>query len=518
MSKCSTNSMKVFNPWRRKPWDKRRIQHLYRRAGFGATPQQIEWALTKTPSQVVDAIIVQAKSSTIMPAPWWADWSNKELRDGDGASKEGIGDSGNNDSGIRQLWVTSRALIRHTMYDNMRSGSLRDRMVFFWMDHFASNELNLRTPAMMYKKLALYQKHALGNVRDFVRAVGLDPWMHKFLNGIDNTKSHPNENFARELFELFTLGVDNKYTEQDIRETARALTGYNTWDRQQGNGWPYGREGTDPIFTPETFDDGDKTIFGQTGNWGYHDVIDILFTKRRWHVAHFICKKLYINFVSPEVKWKPLKRMINTMLRNDFEILPVLELILKSRHFFDDETIGSIIKSPIDITIQFQRELELETGEDSRGDSLNKFSEQTISMLAQDPINPPNVFGWPKDKTWLNSDSLIRRWDKCYNDILHQRRMPNSSDQFEHFRDFARNMFGTNEKDAVKIAVDLIDHFLPNGLHYEDEYDEAIRVFKSNIPENHYQDGTWSLASSTVGRQVYELIIHIYKSPEFQLR
>ena len=109
MSKCSTSSMKVFNGWARKPWDQRRVQHLYRRAGFGAKPSQVKLALRKTPSEVVDAIIKEAKARPVMRAPWWADWTNKEIRDGDGASKNGLGDSG-----MRALWGSSRALIRNT--------------------------------------------------------------------------------------------------------------------------------------------------------------------------------------------------------------------------------------------------------------------------------------------------------------------------------------------------------------------------------------------------------------------
>ncbi len=512
MSKCSTNSMKVFTPWRRKPWDQKKVQHLYRRIGFGATPEEISLALTKTPSQVIDEILAEAKAKPITPAPWYNDWSNKEIRDGDGAAKQGIGDPA-----MRELWGSSRQFMMYELFDGMRSGSLRDRMVMFWMDHFASNQPNLRTPSMEYKKLALYQKFAVGNVKDFVRALGLDPWMHKFLNGIDNTKSHPNENYARELYELFTLGVDRGYTEQDIRETARALTGYNKWDRAQRN-WAYGKEGTDPVFTPETFDDGQKTIFGKTGNWGYDDVIDILFQKRRWHVARHICVKLYTYFVSPETKWRPIRKMINTMLRNNFEILPVLSVMFKSKHFFDDETMGTIIKSPLDLEIQFQRELKLETGADSNNNTLNKYSAYSAAVLAMNPINPPNVFGWPKDKTWLNSDSLLIRWERSSHSLLHQRRMPYSYDQYDHFKKFAQDLFGVNEKDVSMIATKLVDYFLPNGLYYEDEYDEAIAVLKSNIPENHFEDGTWSLASSTAGRQVHELLIHISKSPEFQLR
>lgn len=301
--------------------------------------------------------------------------------------------------GEHGIWVISREFIRYNFYSNMRSGSLRDRMTLFWMDHFASGNDDLRCPKKLFLKYQLYQEYVLGNFRTFVSTVGKDPFMLNFLDGDDNVKEHPNENYARELYELFTLGVDGNYTEQDIRETARALTG---WTFEESND-----PSTDVVFKSENFDDAQKTIFGITDNFDYDGVIQNLFRKRSYRIAKYICTKLYTYFVTPNPPNWVISNLITTFRDNNFEIEPVLRELLESNHFFGTVRVGTLIKSPVELAIQFQVEANLDYSTDAidNQDKMNYLTYVSSTYyLGMDVVNPPSVFGWPKDRTWLNTD------------------------------------------------------------------------------------------------------------------
>ena len=166
-----------------------------------------------------------------------------------------------------------------------------------------------------------------------------------FLNNIQNTRFQPNENYARELLELFTLGVDNGYTQVDITNVARAISGWNGIDQTNLCG--------DVTFIQPFWDPGQKTIFGKTGNWGYDDVINLLFTERAVQISEYICRKLYVDFVNPDVNEDMVKLLAKVFRDNNFEIAPVMKALLQSEHFFDDANVGTIIPGHIAYFLTF---------------------------------------------------------------------------------------------------------------------------------------------------------------------
>src|SRR5690606_30755376 len=235
------------------------------------------------------------------------------------------------------------------------------------------------------------QRNALGNFKTLTSEVGLTSAMLYYLDGARNRGNNPNENYARELYELFTMGEGNNYTEQDIIETAKALSGYTE----------RGEEGcTQVTFDPTEFNTDNKTIFGQTGNWGYDDVIDILFNERANETAWFICKKLYEFFVHPDstdeegngIAPQIIDGMAQTFMSNNFEIAPVIRQLLKSQHFFDETAIGVIIKSPFDLYFNLLKETGF-TYDDTT--VLNMID--SASLIGQELFNPPEVEGWQRD-------------------------------------------------------------------------------------------------------------------------
>jgi len=221
-------------------------------------------------------------------------------------------------------------------YDLMREKNLNASLINFWSNHFVTESNSLGKIPQIFQQLLMRQKYCIGNFKEFVHAVGIDIMMLHYLNGFENKVGKPNENYARELYELFTLGVDNGYTQEDTVETARALTGYNVLDIAWG----------DITFDESTFDNGEKTIFGETGDWGYTHVIDILFEQRGELIANYICTKFYTYFVSADVNEEIVTELAQVFLDNDFDIAPVLSVLFKSKHFFDDKSFGTIIKSP----------------------------------------------------------------------------------------------------------------------------------------------------------------------------
>lgn len=474
---CNNTYLAVYTPTSWNPWDMSQVNHLYRRAAFGIKPADNKRVLNKTPEEAVDALIEEAINMEVTPDPGWGYVGTADLPAGTLAL-------------VRQLLNIN---VIHDMYNN----NLRDRMTLFWSNHFVTEWIVVRHAPYVYQYYNCLQRNALGNFKTFVHEIGTNSGMLRYLNGEYNTKDQPNENYARELYELFTLGVDNGYTQKDIEETARALTG-----------WTGGRFYSIPLyFKQEHYDDGEKTIFDQTGNWGYDDVIDILFEQHSEKIAKFICEKLYRYFISPVINEIIVNDLAVTFLKNDFEIAPVISRLLKSKHFFDPASRGVIIKSPLDLCISLQKESNIfYVG--SKTDARTNAS--TIGQQALDPID---VAGWQGDVNWINSNTLIKRWDintnfinKAYNE------------DSARFKTFVIDLMGGNSSDVELVARTIMDYFLARPLLDELEYQEGLKSFKGNIPSNYFENGTWSLQYGEIASQVRNLLRFIVRIPEFQLK
>lgn len=315
---------------------------------------------------------------------------------------------------------------------------------------------------------------------------------------MQNHRNDPNENYARELYELFTLGADNGYTQQDIVETARALSGHTLLLAGCG----------DIYFNPFDWDNGLKTIFGQTGNWGYGDVVDILFEQRASEVADFICRKIYRFFVHPEVDEGIVSGLAQTFIQNDFELEPVLRQLFRSEHFFDEAVLGVQVKSPLELTFGFLKE-----GGFAIGQEMKELALFTSSQLGQTLSIPPNVAGWPGNRAWITTSTLSSRW----NTVAYLMYVSLVQDA-EQFRSLAQMLAGdpnSNMPDLVAGAI--IEHLVPVGLHTPELYERAYLAFRADIPENYYATGQWNLNWETVPYQVILLVNYLARLPEFQL-
>ena len=264
---------------------------------------------------------------------------------------------------------------------------LEEKMTLFWHNHFANNETKVRD----YRKLLLQNKtfrlHATGNFRNLIIATAKDPAMLYFLDAGQNIKGSPNENFAREIMELFTLGVGN-YEEKDIREAARAFTGWNTNDLEF-------------IVNKDQHDSGNKTILNNTGNFSGEDVIDILLSQEA--ASKFIVKKIYKEFVNEIYNEKIIESYADILRKNNFELKPLLSAIFISKDFYSKKNMGSHIKSPVELVVSTYRKLGLK---DTPG--IPDFNQSTTSM-GQTLFWPPTVAGWAGGKSWITPALLMER-------------------------------------------------------------------------------------------------------------
>ena len=475
---CNTAPLTAYSPSDENPWDAQKVMNIYRRLGFGADQTMIDQGLAKTPSQFIDDLVDEAINMAPTPAPSWADLD--------------YGDPGFGDVNSDNIFSWQMQAI-----DDLLSENLRGRLTMFWSNHFVTKLDVHFCGSWLYSYYNILQTYAIGDFKAFVGAIGLTPSMLAFLNGLENTKYSPNENYARELYELFTLGENNGYTQEDIVETSRALTGYNILDDWCGT----------VTYNPDTFDEDDKTIFGQTGNWNYDDVIRILFEQKAPLIAEFICRKLYRYFVSPTANEDIVSEMATTFLDADFQIGPVLRELFKSEHFFEQKNFGSIIKSPYDLTIGFLKETGFSIQETDR-QALPYFN----GVLGQNYFDPVDVAGWQGDKDWISSSTLTGRWQ-----IMEYMCWWVWNMNEEQFRNLAIDL-SDNSNDPYVVTKAVIDRFTSKTLHTPEDYETATDIFKGDVPANYYETGQWNLYWDSAPWQVINLFFYIIKMPEFQLK
>jgi len=289
--------------------------------------------------------------------------------------------------------------------------SIRERMVLFWHNHFATETADVQDSRYMYLQNVLFRQYALGNIRELVRAVTIDPAMLRYLNGNTNIRGRVQENYARELQELFTIGKGpqrgpgdyTNYTEQDVQAAARVLTG-----------WRDVRAAAPPRseFVPSNHDPTDKVFSsayqgrvirgGSTATDGpreLDELLDMIFSQEE--TARFLCRKLYRWFVyydiDANVEQNVIEPMAQILRSKNYEVKPALEALFRSAHFFDENNIGCVIKSPVELVVGSYRQFGISLPETTTSAyySLLGALRNTARTLQMDPLDPPSVAGWP---------------------------------------------------------------------------------------------------------------------------
>ena len=478
LTNCATAGLEAYVPSAEAPWDAARVQHLFRRIGFGARPNEVLQALEDGPAATVNRLLDEAVARPQRPEPEWAYWNYEQMT-----------------AAGRDQFATYMEWNLGTIDEAIEYG-VREKLSLFWQNHFVTKYESYSCPSYYWQYLNGLTTNAFGDFKQMTLEMTTTPAMLFFLNGFENTRENPNENYARELFELFTLGENNGYTQQDIVEASRALTGWNGWTSYCGG----------VAWAPWGFDPTPKTVFGRTGAFNYGQLIDVLFEERAELIAAFVCEKLYKFYVNKAVDEDVVAGMAQTFLDNDFNILPVLRELFQSAHFFDGANIGVLMKSPMDLMISYLRQ-----GNFGNFENRNNWGFWAMAGMGQYLGEAPDVAGWKGDRAWIDSNRLTLRWEFIdgFSWAVH-----NESEAT--YPDFARAL--TNDSnDPEIIARAVVDYFVPRGFVTEDAYELARDVLKWDVPENYYENGEWSLNWGSASWQMTVLLRHIGRMPEFQL-
>ena len=450
------------------------IIHLYTRMGFGISYDKAKLLTQKSLNDVVNSLIVTSTTGTYLTDFDKGDVvSKKEALVNDMKPKE-FGKMLNqqlkslNASWVKKILSTENVLL--------------EKQTLFWHNHFACR---IRQPYLMQELNNTHRKFAFSNFRDLLVEVSKSPAMLLYLNNQQNKKAHPNENFARELMELFTLGRGN-YTEQDVKEVARAFTG-----------WSFNRNDGTFQFKAKQHDAGEKSIFNRRGNFGGEDVINMIMSNKQ--TAYFITKKMYKYYVNETVNEDRVKQLAEFYYQNQYNTGALIKKIMTSTWFYDQENMGCNIKSPIDYLAGLSRQFSI---------NYTNYSVlfQLQRVLGQQLFFPPNVAGWPGGKSFIDSTTLVLRM-KLPSLILNNGQLE-IPDKIDDPDDQKKEDILLNKKFETEVNWTTILE-----EHKNLDFDKLVSVYLLKEPSQKIRDKI----KSDTSLSTKEMILKIVSLPEYNL-
>lgn len=472
-----------YIPSTNKPWNLRRVMHLYRRLGFSCTYQQAQAGLLMDPSDLVDQLLDTAYDLGSPIPPYWSNYTSDDY-------------TANPDL----IFEHRDELYRRWMSEMLNEG-IRAKMALFWHNHFVTELNTYQCNAYLWSYFETLHTYAFGNFKAFAREMGKNAAMLVYLNGNISVASEPNENYARELMELFTMGESNGYTQSDIVQMAKALTGWRADNYLC----------IAPSFDAQNWDSGPKTIFGITNNFDFNQAHNLIFTARAEQVSHFITEKIYKNFVYQTPDPAVVQALATAFQASNWEILPILKMLFKSDHFFDDKSMNCRLKNPVETFLPMLNMAGASYPDitvDDWLDSIRYFAQET----GQNLFNPPNVAGWKGYRTWLNESTLTARWQfGAYVAYF----LSTKEESRENLRAIAQSL--TNDSNNPNLVVKaLVEYFTGQDLD-PIHLLAATEYFKAGIPENYFLDGSWNLIWDEAPYQIINMLYYLVKLPEYQL-
>jgi uncharacterized protein (DUF1800 family) len=364
---------------------------LLRRTGFSPSRAEIAALEPLSFENAVDLILFDVRTEPVTPLPAWVGKPAASLR-------EQLAGAPEDDEQAKQRMRAEFQRERREEAQELKAWWYREmiatpspfteRMALFWHNHFTSSLQKVKSPQLMQRQNALLRAGALGNLRDLTLAIAQDPAMLIYLDNTSNRKQAPNENFARELLELFTLG-EGHYTEEDVKQAARAFTGWHV-DRGEGS----------YQFLPARHDYGVKQFLGRRGDFDGEQIIEILFEQPQ--TAAYIVEKLWREFISPTPDAREVERLSALFREENYELKPLMRALLLTPALRDPAHRGALVKSPVELTVGTVRTFGLPIA-DTR--QLVRYGRE----LGQDILDPPNVKGWPGGNAWIDSNTLLAR-------------------------------------------------------------------------------------------------------------
>jgi uncharacterized protein (DUF1800 family) len=453
------DAFEAYTPTAAEPWNVRRAGHLLRRAGFGAGYQRLTDTLAQSPRQAI------AQLFSFDPS---VDPLNDVLDELQGylTFKE-----------IKpvQEWCFFRML--------NNAHPLQEKLMLFWHNRFATSAGKVDYPPLMHSQMELFRQKGLGSFRDLLASVGHDPAMLVWLDGQYNHKGKPNENYGREVMELFTLGI-NSYGETDVKELARAFTGWSV-------------QGTKAVFNKQNFDPGPKTIFGQTAAFDSETSVDLLLGRPQ--AAPHLARRLLIEFVHPHPLDSHVQHYAQRLIATKWDLKVVLTELFSSRLFFSDWAYRSRIKSPIELAVGAVTTL---------GGKVNtSFIREQTTKMGQAILMPPNVKGWDGGETWINANTVLLRFN--FGEAMATQRLG----EFAKKSQMETWLLQHN----LKTSGDIVDHYTKLFLDGEidDETRKTLIAYMDHGSKN--EPRPFVLDKDVLNDKVRGLLHLLMAVPEYQL-
>ena len=505
------------------PWTKKEASHLTRRTHFGVKVNDINYLRSFSDAEAaVNTLVENAASAPFPDDPQW-------FTNGLSGSVLDVYD-------IQFRWM-----------DKMYNQGLLQRMILFWSNHFAVSYSNMNAlpekagdsyASHMYKYWKLLHQNSFGDFRHFVLDMSKNSAMLYYLNNYNNRAGQPNEDFARELMELFTMGEKNRvgsgnYTENDVKEVARSVTGWRVNNTTLGG-----------YFDASRHDYESKSIFGESGNYDLEGVIDLIFEERAEETAWFICKKLYVYFVCAEPDEEIINQLTVYFLNQNFDVAAVLKKLLSSAHFYEERFIGSRIKSPIEAYMSYLRELEVAPNSELkeyirvRMQESNEELLRPVTVFGWDGYNPPGSDGIPGHYAWLNTNLMPSRWDDFTNlingndisagqfdPINIAQKISNPSDPFALAEDLAKHLIALplDQVDIRDVEDDFAGnpHSTPDVSSMPDYKVNLTKILLGNIPWYEWRASTDNqgnlVFNPTFAENLRQYISYLHQLPAYQL-
>ena len=366
---------------------------------------------------------------------------------------------------------------------------LEEVMTMFWHGHFATSDFKVQNPSIEYRQNQLFRKHAMGNFRQMLGEIATDPSMLIWLDGNNSTKKAPNENFSRELLELFTMGVNGGYTETDVKEGAKAFTG-----------WTYDSDRYKTSFNAKNYNDEPKKYLGHKGDFNLGQTLDIVAAQPA--TAKFISRKLFEFFVHDDPPPEELERLSKIYFASKYSIRELVRGVLTSSHFYSDEALYSRVKWPVQFSVMLVKTLDVPYTwiSDMQGYTDN---------MGQQLYNPPNVKGWRTGRNWINTNTMTARLNFGKHAVDELRYRGLVKDRVTAGLAMSHVKADASFSTAETAITDVWDWLLPSVPLAPDTRQVLTDYMHSNAPKKPSQNFYWDRASGLV-----ELIV---TSPEYQL-
>jgi uncharacterized protein (DUF1800 family) len=376
-----------YRPTADAPWDLKKAGHLFRRAAFGASWDVLQTALRDGPEQTITSLL--RGRADVQADELWTTMS-RSLAD----ANSGAGGA-NTGAQLSALWLYRMLYSSHP---------LREKLALFWHNHFATSNSKVRNAGYMLGQYELMRRHAQGSFRSLLTEMSRDPAMLIWLDTVQSQRNQPNENYARELMELFSLGVTNarrpserNYTEDDVRQAARAFTG---WRLEQGRA----------VFRESDHDPGEKNVLNQRGRWRADDIVRICLEQES--APYFIVGKLFRFLVSDSMPATPelLEPLASEFRRSDYDFGALVERMLRSNMFFSAQAYRAKVKAPVDFVLGIVRGLDGHRAAEAGQGGVGTIElARALEGLGQRLFYPPSVAGWEGGRAWLNGQTFLLR-------------------------------------------------------------------------------------------------------------